>query len=111
MATILLASQGGSSREVYSDLYWSTPIISAEEDEGQGPYRRLYPLWLGLLYSCTRVAPAGALFKKKKQPETLDAFSGRVVKLYWPIMANLGFSGAIGLACGLALRVGCLSLS
>ncbi|CAL5228857.1 g12067 [Coccomyxa viridis] len=78
---------------------------TAEEEDGQGPFRRLCPLCLGLLYACSRVAPAGALFKKKKkQPETLDDFSGRIVKLYWPIMANLGFSGGIGLACGLALR-------
>ena len=86
-------------------------VANAEEDEGQGPLRqrRLFPLWLALLYSCNRVSPAGALFKKKKKPETIDDFSGRIVKLYWPIMANLGFSGAIGLACGLALRVSALA--
>lgn len=78
----------------------------AEEDGWAGRLRPVFPFLLVALLGCTSVAPAHALFKKKKkQPETLDQFSGRLVKLYWPIMANLGFSGGIGLACGLALRV------
>ena len=80
-------------------------VQSAEEDGGEGHSRSFLPLFVGVLYACTRVPPAGALFKKKKKPETIDEFSGRIVKLYWPIMQNLGFSGAVGLASGLALRV------
>ncbi len=83
----------------------SKPVQSAEEDGGEGVSRSFLPLFVGVLYACTRVPPAGALFKKKKKPETIDEFSGRIAKLYWPIMQNLGFSGAVGLASGLALRV------
>lgn len=84
----------------------SSPMFIAEEDGWAGRFRPVFPFLLVVLLGCASVAPAHALFKKKKkQPETLDQFSGRLVKLYWPIMANLGFSGGIGLACGLALRV------
>ncbi|CAK0782661.1 hypothetical protein CVIRNUC_005856 [Coccomyxa viridis] len=60
---------------------------------------------LVLILGLARASPALALFKKNKQKaDTIDEYSSRLVKLYWPIMANLGFSGAVGLATGLALR-------
>ncbi len=84
----------------------ATSMYTTEDDGWADRFRPVFPFLLVALLGCIIVAPAHALFKKKKkQPETLDQFSGRLVKLYWPIMANLGFSGAVGLACGLALRV------
>ena len=67
---------------------------------------------LALVLGLARASPALALFKKKKKKaDSIDEYSSRLVKLYWPIMANLGFSGAVGLATGLALRVQHLCLA
>ena len=79
---------------------------SAEGDGGEGVFRPFYTFVLVLVLGLARASPALALFKKKKKKaDTIDEYSSRLVKLYWPIMANLGFSGAVGLATGLALRV------
>ena len=67
---------------------------------------------LALVMGLARASPALALFRKKKQKaDTIDEYSSRRGKLYWPIMANLGFSGVVGLATGLALRVWYLCLA
>ena len=80
--------------------------VSAEGDGGEGFFGPFYSFMLVLILGLARASPALALFKKKKQKaDTIDEYSSRLVKLYWPIMANLGFSGAVGLATGLALRV------
>ena len=86
--------------------------VSAEGDGGDWSFGPFYSFMLVLILGLARASPALALFKKKKQKaDTIDEYSSRLVKLYWPIMANLGFSGAVGLATGLALRVQHLCLA
>ena len=86
--------------------------VSAEGDGEEDFFGPSYLFILVLVLGLARASPALALFKRKKQKaDTIDEYSSRLVKLYWPIMANLGFSGAVGLATGLALRVQHLRLA
>ena len=57
-------------------------------------------------------AQAGILpFRKKKKPpppivnKDIDEFVSKTAAIYWPILQNLGFSGAAGYASAYALKV------
>ena len=57
-------------------------------------------------------AQAGILpFRKKKKPpppvvnKEVDEFVSKTAAIYWPILQNLGFSGAAGYASAYALKV------
>ena len=57
-------------------------------------------------------AQAGILpFRKKRKPpppvvnKEIDEFVSKTAAIYWPILQNLGFSGAAGYATAYALKV------
>jgi hypothetical protein len=80
-----------------------------DEDGRMGVQAMLRLLTVASSLQILLASPAQALGRKKKNNNKnnfmIDDYSDKLVTLAWPIAQNLGFSGAIGFATGLALRV------